>query len=185
MFWHPFLSIANESLTWWFIATLIGSGFCFFFLNATGRRLRTAAAPMGIVSLAMSETGSQSRRVISSWDDTAQDDAWRNLSLDYIFIPLYTTALALISIKAAHWFTDTGALWMSNLTIAFAWGAWLAGLLDVAENSALLRSLQVYPDVPDGLARMASWCARLKFLLIGMAALMALFGFVSTFQQVG
>ena len=182
MFWHPFLSIANESLTWWFMATLIGSGFCFFVLNATGRRLRTNEAPMGVVTLAMAETGNQSRRVISSWDETAKDAAWRNLSLDYIFIPLYTTALAILAIKASHWFAESNALWLSNLAIAFAWGAWLAGLLDVGENSALLRSLQVYPDVPDGLAQMASWCARLKFLLIGLAAVLALFGFVTTLR---
>lgn len=182
MFWHPFLSITNEALTWWFMATLIGSGFCFLVLSATGRRLRTNDAPMGIVSLAMADTGSQSRRVISSWDEFAQETAWKNLSLDYVFIPLYTTALAMLSIKTAHWFVDIDAVWMSNLAIVFAWGVWLAGLLDVAENSALLRCLQVYPDVPDGLAQMASWCARLKFLLIGLGVLLALFGFVTTLR---
>ena len=180
MFWHPFLTVTQESLSWWFIVTLVSSGFCFFFLSATGRRLRTSEAPMGIVSLAMSDTGSRSRRVISSWDAGAQQDAWRNLSLDYVFIPLYTTALAILAIKTSHWFAESNAIWMSNLAIALAWGAWLAGILDVGENSALLRSLQVYPDVPDGLAQLASWCARVKFLLLGMAALLTLVGFVTT-----
>ena len=128
----------------------------------------------------MADTGSRSRRVISSWDETAQESARKNLSLDYIFIPLYTTALAILAIKTAHWFADSNALWMSNVAIAFAWGAWLAGLLDIGENCALLRCLQVYPDVPNGVAQMANWCARLKFLLIGLAAVSAIFGFVTT-----
>jgi hypothetical protein len=178
--WHPLADFTPTALTWLFMATLIGTVFLFFVLESSARRLRTSAAPRGIASLETAETQEQCRAVINSWDDTSLESARRNLTLDFFFIPLYTTLLAILGVLAAHWFASREMRWMSDLAMLLAWAQWLIALFDVASNSALLRTLQVYPDVPDHLPQMSTWCARLKMLMIGMAVFFGFFGLVSS-----
>ena len=85
---------------WWFVLLAVASGFCFFWLQTLSRRLRTEVAPLGMVSLQLANSGASSREVVASWGNPERDSAERSLCLDYAFIPLYTTALALLSIMA-------------------------------------------------------------------------------------
>jgi hypothetical protein len=178
--WHPLAGFQPETLTWLFMLLLIATVLFFFWLESTGRRLRTAEAPLGIVSLELADTPERARQIIDSWGETARDAARRNLSMDFVFIPLYTTLLAVAGIMASRWFVAGGYVWMGNLAVALAWGQWIAGLFDAAENCALLRTLQVHPDIPDGLPQMSSWCARIKFLLIIAAVFFSLFGLATS-----
>ena len=65
--------------------------------------------------------------------------------------------------------------WMSVLALSLAWGQWVIGLLDLAENSTLLRILQTYPEIPDGMTRLMGTFSRLKVFLILMAIIGTIF----------
>lgn len=177
--WHPFLSVSPQTLVWWLVILSIAAGVCFMMLVSRGRQLRTRQAPHGMVSLQLADSGAASRHVIQSWGVADREVAHRSLCLDYVFVPLYTTALSILSILAARWFSTMGLSGMSTAAVTLAWGHWVIGMFDIAENSALLRMLQIAPDIPNGLARFASWCARLKFGLIMMAVLCAAFGLMA------
>ena len=178
MWWHPFLELSWESLTWLLMFLTVASLIGWMWLATMGRQLRTDVAPLGIVSLQLCDSSQASQEIVDSWDKTAQENAVRSLTLDYYFVPIYTTALAVVGIMAARWFSQQGMLFMGNLAVALAWGQWLAGMIDYAENSTLLRMLQMYPEIPESLCRFGSTCTRLKFLLILMGIASCLFGFL-------
>ncbi len=178
--WHPLDLISPTALGWLFLVLLVVSVALFLRLDALGRRLKTTMAPLGIVSLEMSVSADESRAIIESWDEQARDDARRHLCLDYFFIPVYSTALAMLGVMSARWFAGKGLDGLAALAMVLAWGQWVAGLFDFTENSTLLRILAMYPDIPDQLPRLAGWCARIKFLLIFLAVLCCLVGLVTS-----
>ena len=178
--WHPLEYFSPSAQGWLLLVLVVMSVMFYVRLQSLGRRLKTAVAPLGIVSLEMCLSAAESRTIIDSWDEEAQEDARRLLCLDYLFIPIYTTALAILGIIAARWFAGKGLTSLATLTMVLAWGQWIAGLFDFTENSTLLRILSMYPDIPDSLAKLAGWSARIKFLLIMMAILSCLFGLVTS-----
>ncbi len=178
--WHPLIHMAPGSLGWLLLFLLVIAIIIYVRLETWGRRLRNSAAPMGIVSLEMCLAAEESESIIDSWDDLAREDARRYLCLDYFFIPVYSTAMATLGVMSARWFADKGLDGMAWFAILLAWGQWVAGLFDFTENSALLRILQMYPDIPDGLTRLAGWSARMKFLLITLAVLCCMFGLLTS-----
>ena len=162
--WHPLADFTSSGLTWLFMLMLIGGGFVFFALQSMGRRLRTNVAPRGIASLECATTPEQCQSILDSWDDASLDAAQRHLTLDFVFIPLYTTLLAILGIVASRWFAAIGLVWLSDLSMILAWTQWLIGLLEVVSNCAMMRTLQVNPDVPEALPHLSVWCARIKSL---------------------
>lgn len=178
--WHPLLSLTPTVQGWLFLVLLIGTVLLFLRLENLGRRLRTSTAPMGIVSLDMSLSSRESESIIDSWDDEAREDARKHLCMDFFFIPIYSTALAILGVMSARWFGAKGLTMLSSLAIWLAWGQWIAGLLDFAGSSTLLRTLQMYPEIPERLPNVSGWCARLKFFLILAAILCSLFGLVTS-----
>lgn len=180
--WHPFAGFSSSGLTWLFMLSLIGSGFLLFALESLGRRLRTNVAPRGIASLEAADSPDQCARILDSWDDVALDAAQRYLTMDFLFVPAYTTLLAILGVVASNWFAARGFNWLSDLTMVLAWTQWLIGLLDIASNCAMMRTLQVSPDVPEGLPQLSSWCARIKIFVLFMAAFFGFFGLLSSFS---
>ena len=178
--WHPLEYFSRGALGWLLLALMAFAIVLYLRLQSLGRRLRNATAPLGIVSLEMCLSSEESRGIIESWDEDAREDARRMLCLDYFFIPIYTTAMAILGVLASRWFAAKGLSSMGTIAMYLAWGQWLAGLFDFTENSALLRILSMYPDIPDGLTQLAGWSARIKFLLIIMAVLCCLFGLVTS-----
>jgi hypothetical protein len=178
--WHPLTELSSGALGWLLLALMVTAVLLFVRLESLGRRLKTGPAPLGIVSFEMAMSGEESRDIIDSWDEQARDDARQNLCLDYFFIPVYTTALAIMGVMSSQWFATKGLTGMSHLAMWLAWGQWIAGLFDFAENSILLRILDMYPTIPDRLPKVAGWCARIKFLLIFLAGLCCAFGLVAS-----
>lgn len=144
------------------------------------RPLQTAAAPSGIVSFELAGTLAAAQAMIASWDQQAQLLAAFGLGLDYLFMPLYATAIALACVVAAGGPLRSRRL-LVTVGLLLAWGAWLAALLDAVENYALLRVL-LGSEVPAWPA-IARWCASLKFLLILAGLAYALLGGVMYFVQ--
>lgn len=179
--WHPLAGFSSSGLLWLFMLTLIGSGFVFFALETMGRRLRTNVAPRGIASLETADTPDSCRRILESWDDLSLQAAERHLTMDFVFIPLYTTFLAILGIAASRWFAASGLIWLSNFAMILAWTQWLIGLLEIASNCTMMRTLQVSPDVPDGLPQMSAWCSRLKTFILFMSGIFGLLGLLTSF----
>ncbi len=177
--WHPLLGLGPAALGWLLLVLLAASAVLFVRLEAVGRRLRTTAAPLGIVSLEMCLSAADSRAVIESWDEAARVDARTYLCWDYFFIPLYTTALAILGVMASRWFAAKGLDGLATFAIILAWGQWIAGLFDFTENSTLIRILSMYPAIPAALPRLAGWCARIKFLCVLLGLLCCLCGLVT------
>lgn len=108
-----------------------------------------------------SQTGAD--EVIGSWSTGQQLHAAFGLGLDYLFMPLYATTLAL----ACVWVTAAKSQRWGTAGVCCAWGAWAAALFDALENLALLRLL--LGPVTDSAAVLASVCATAKFALIAVA----------------
>ena len=95
------------------------------------------------------------------------------LGIDYLFMPVYATALALGILLASgrhgSWFATLGA-WLG-------WGAYAAALFDAVENYALARMLmlnEVWSPWPE----VAAFSASVKFLLLLFGLFYALVGWL-------
>ena len=180
---HPLENIpatARKSLFW---AFLIGTLILFAVFRVLDAPLRTPAAPNGIVSFEMAGTPIQAQAIIDSWNDVstltsdvtgglvpgpisrAYSFAAFGLGLDYRFMPLYATVLALGILLAAGRHKDR----FSGLGMWLGWGAFTAALFDSVENYTLARMLlmsQVWSPYPE----VAAFSARVKFglLLLGL-----------------
>jgi len=159
---HPLLLIPHDRRSPLFLLFLALTLLAMLALNATGRALSTDAAPAGIVSYEFAGDVSTANEIIDSWDETAQIYAGFNLGLDYAFLLLYSTTIAM----AVLWLSASlsNRKWLLLLAITLAWGQWLAAGLDAIENFALLRMLVTQPMEP--WPQIAWWCAAIKFGLV-------------------
>jgi hypothetical protein len=141
-------------------------------MQAIGGPLANQAAPLGIVDFEFAGELAVAERILESWGDAGRARAGLSLGLDYLFLVLYASTLALACAGMArmlsrHWraAAAAGAL--------LAWGQLAAGLLDAVENFALIQLLLG----SDGAAwpPLAWWCAAAKFSLVaaGLAYLLA------------
>jgi len=141
--------------------------------SITGAPLNTEAAPYGVISFELAGSLERVNTIFASWDAAARERAAFGLGLDYFFIPVYATAIALgcalasRSLKARQWPLE-------SLGAIISWGLLLAGLLDIIENIALTITLFSAPSAP--YPQIATACAALKFTLIFLALVYAHYG---------
>jgi hypothetical protein len=193
---HPlnFVSAARRKPLFW--AFLTGTLVLFAVFRILDAPLRTPAAPDGIVSFELAGTPFQAQAILESWQQAASlasdvagepvpalasrvySFAAFGLGLDYLFMPVYATALALgiLLVAGRHkgWFFTLGA-WLG-------WGAYAAALFDALENYALARMLlenQVWSPFPE----LAAYSATVKFGLLLLGLVYALAGWVWPRQQ--
>ncbi|WP_437707098.1 hypothetical protein WMF45_25685 [Sorangium sp. So ce448] len=144
------------------------------------KRLRTEAAPCGIISFELAGTRARVRRILESWGDDARLSAAFSLGVDYLFMAAYANGLALACVMGADALRTRG-LPAAGLGAPLAWGQWLAGLLDATENAALLRILRgsdepLWPPL-------ARRCAQAKFFLVGAGIAYGLLGYHARRRQ--
>jgi len=188
---HPLDFIPNNSRKPIFWALLAGTLVLYAVFGILDIPLRTSAAPNGIVSFELAGTPFQAQAIIDSWHEIAYllssvegqpvpglvsrayAFAVFGLGLDYLFMPVYATALALGILLAAGrhpgWFAKFGA-WLG-------WGAYAAALFDAVENYALARMLmmnQVWSPYPE----VAAFSASVKFTLLSLGLVFALVGWL-------
>ena len=186
---HPLEFLPKYARKRIFLGFLAGTLILFSIFRVLDEPLRTSVAPSGIVSFEYSGTPFQAQAIIDSWHEMAYllssvkgeslsgfvsraySFAVFGLGLDYLFMPIYATALALGVLLAAgrheRWFALLGA-WLG-------WGAYTAALFDAAENYALARMLlinQVWSPYPE----IALICAMIKFVLLGSGLAYAFVG---------
>jgi hypothetical protein len=144
---------------------LLGGGLSLLLLlgmTALDRRLRTPAAPSGIISFELAGTWTAAARILASWDSTARIQAGISLGLDFSFLAAYAFTLAGAARKVA---VPLGAMygWLGATGRLLAGCAWLAAGLDAVENLALIQLL-----IGPGAAwqpALAAGCAWPKFAL--------------------
>jgi hypothetical protein len=147
-------------LFWFFLFLVI---LLMVVFNWLGVPLATAAAPNGMISYELAGTPAKSQSILDSWNAHAQLLAAFSLGLDYLFMLVYASALALACLWAGGSLAEHG--WpLANISRWLAWGAYLAAALDAVENVALVQQLLAGAgELP---ARLAQICAALKFGLI-------------------
>jgi len=160
------------------IFPLVGSGLLLFFLlYLVGLPLTTPAAPYGIVSFELARNTGQAQTILDSWSQRAQLRAAFSLGLDFLFIPIYNTGLAMCCLWAAQFQRERRRFsnWLVLIGIPgvlLAWAQTLAGGLDLVENLALSNMLLGSVSAP--WPQVSSICAALKFCLVGIGILYAL-----------
>lgn len=100
--------------------------------------------------------------LIHSWSTEQQLRAAFSLGLDFLYLPLYSTTIAL----ACLWATEGRPESWQAAGRWFAWGAWGAAVFDAVENLALYRLL--LGPATDAAALLSSLCATAKFTLIAL-----------------
>jgi len=139
----------------------------------TGGSLNTDPAPLGIISLELSGSVDVANSILSSWDDDTRMRAAFGLGLDFLFIPVYVGALTLGCALSSRNIEKRS--WpLTQLGNALAWGVCLAGFLDVIENVSLL--LILFDEAASPWPQIAATCAMIKFSLIFLALVFALYG---------
>lgn len=172
---HPFEKIPPEWAKKLFWITFIASLLILLIFRVIGAPLNTDAAPSGIVSYELAGNVAKAQAIVDSWDQTARLYAAFGLGFDFLFMLVYSSAIALGCVMAA------GVLHRYNWPLAkvgtwLAWGLWLAALMDAVENVALTVILvsKVYSPLPE----LAGWCATIKFNLILIGLVYSFLGLV-------
>lgn len=153
-----------RKLNHWFI--LAGTVTMFYVMGVTGRILKTAETPLGILDLEFANNSVKTGEIMSAWSNTEADTsdkisaAIKNTWLDFIFIFFYSFLLfhtcRIISKKFKGPLLKTGN--------ALALGALLAGSLDVAENTGMLITLNGH--VSATVAMLTSIFAITKWMIV-------------------
>ena len=139
-----------------------------FLIITIGFRFIGPAQPT-IVDFELAGTTARSAEIINAWDTADKVRAGFSLGFDFLYMPVYSTLIALACVWAAgvlafrQWRT-TGLL--------LAWGLWLAALLDAKENMAL--TFMLFGTVADPYPQVAQICASIKFGLILLGLVFAL-----------
>jgi hypothetical protein len=118
-------------------------------------------AQPSIVDFELAGSVPQAQSIIDAWNETDRIRAGFSLGFDYLYMPVYSTTIALACILAA------GVLQRKawhTIGLLLAWGLWLAAIFDAIENLALFTELlgnniAPYPQI-------AQICALIKFGLI-------------------
>lgn len=155
---------------------VLATVFVFTALQVVNWPLRDAAvAPVGIISFQFAGTVPQAQAMLDLWASRGVlPHAAFSTGLDCLFPVLYGTALAFACFWAAvQWEWRSPAL--ARLMRLLAWGQWLAGGLDLVENTAqavMILSGQAAAPLPE----LIWWCAGSKFALVGAGLLTAAAG---------
>ena len=105
----------------------------------------------------------KARAIRDSWDGTAHLRAAFGLGFDHLFILAYSLTIALGCVGAMGMHRELRPA-LAAAGLPLAWGAWMAGVLDIAENAALFTVLLNNPTSP--WPQVAWWAATAKFLLV-------------------
>jgi len=188
---HPLNFLPAQARKPLFFAFLAGTLGLFALFRVLDTPLQTPVAPSGIVSFELAGTPFQAQAIIDSWNEAATlassvagkpvpglvsrayAFAAFGLGIDYLFMPVYSTALALGILLAAGrhegWFAVLGS-WVG-------WGAYTAAIFDAVENYALGRMLllnEVWSPYP----QMAAFSATVKFTLLAVGVVFTLVGWL-------
>lgn len=157
--WHPFDVLPPRTRGPVVVSLTAATLLLMAAFQATGGPV----GPGGIVPFEVAGTAERAAAMMKTWGESGSRAAAFSLGLDFLFIPVYSTAISFGCAWTAGRFRP-GML--HRLGILLAWGLWVAALLDCIENVALLvllldRVIEPWPHI-------AAVCAWTKFALISL-----------------
>lgn len=132
-------------------------------LRLQGNSLKTLSAPLAIVDLEFANTQQRLQEVLQLWDLSVVK---MNIWLDFLFIVSYVLFLSI----AAEWCAmkwNAGIMRQIGLTLVRV--AYIAGLLDIAENLLMLQTLAGNSTTTS--LELTYYCAASKFTLVAIILL--------------
>jgi hypothetical protein len=126
-----------------------------------------------IVDFELAGSVDKADQIINAWSETDRIRAGFSLGFDYLYMPVYSTTIALACVIAAGVLKSKA--WYS-IGILLAWGLWIAAISDATENLALFTEL-----LGDNVApwpQVAQICATIKFGLILLGLLYVIVGVI-------
>jgi hypothetical protein len=165
---HPLAAIPSDKRTRVFVPLLIATLVITFLFRFIGPVQPT------IVDFELAGSVPKAQAIIDAWSETDRIRAGFSLGFDYLYMPLYSTTIALAGILAAGVLRRKA--WRTS-GLLLAWGLWVAALCDATENLALYTELlgnnvAPYPQV-------AQICATIKFGLIVLGLLYVIAGVIA------
>jgi hypothetical protein len=133
----PFSALTPRSRAVFALSAIIASVVLSAVMAVIDEPLQNHAAPLGIVSFELAWSTANAQAILASWDAPARVYAGLILGLDYLYLLVYSTAVAATCAWAAR---RHSGRWHA-LGIGLCWGQWLAALCDASENLALIRIL--------------------------------------------
>jgi hypothetical protein len=156
---HPFPWLVDHRAVWlgllWAATLALAT-----VLSIRGKSLQTPDAPRGVLSLELAWSQAGADAVLGSWSESLRDEARTQIRLDFLFLVVYPLALSL----SCAWLAESPLDSMAPAGVFIAWAVLLAGPLDLIENVTMLRMISA--GATTALARLAAWCAGLKFTLV-------------------
>lgn len=132
-------------------------------MRIQGSSLKTNTSPRAIVDLEFADTQPRLHELLMRWDISIVK---MNIWLDFLFIVTYVLFLSiaaeLTAIKWKEGFGQKIGFWLARI-------AYLAGILDIAENLLMLQS--VAGNYTDTSLQLTYYCAAVKFILAGLVVL--------------
>ena len=157
---HPFTFLETWPLRWLVLTVLLAIAAAVMFARIGPLdHLLQEKVPAGIFALEFSWSGGRAREILDAWAGleakVREQTYW-----DYLFLLCYPVALSL----ACAMLADAPANPVPLIGIFVAWATLAAAPLDALENLAMLR--MVADGASETLAKLATWCAGLKFTVL-------------------
>jgi hypothetical protein len=166
--WNP-SSLVPAGMRPWF---LVISVVLLFLANHFMKQLVAAVRPPPL-DLQFAWGEARASKILKKWSDADKRAVRLNLALDFVFIVIYVTSIALACALGADALAVAG--WPGGgMGGIFVRAIIIAGLLDAIENVAQLLMLAGHKTQP--WPALASLCASIKFFLAGVALLYAFYG---------
>jgi len=165
---HPLASLPHDKRVRVFVSLLIATLVLTFLFRFIGPNQPT------IVDFELAGSVPKAQAIIDAWSETDRIRAGFSLGIDYLYMPVYSTTIALACVLAA-WVLKSKA-WRS-IGLLLAWGLWAAAIFDAIENVALLTILLGNNVAP--WPQIAQICATIKFALILAGLLYAVAGVIA------
>ncbi len=164
---HPLVAIPSDKRTRAFVPLLIATLVITFLFRFIGPAQPT------IVDFELAGSVPKAQAMMDAWNENDRIRAGFSLGFDYLYMPVYSTTIALACVMAA------GALKRQAWHIVgllLAWGLWIAAVSDATENLALFTELLGNNVAP--WPQVAQICATIKFGLIVLGLLYVVAGVV-------
>ena len=159
---HPLEAIPHGKRLVIFLALL-----AVFLVITIGFRFIGPAEP-NIVDFELAGTTDRATEIINTWDMQDRIRAGFNLGFDYLYMPVYSTLIALACVWGAG--VLASRRWR-KAGLLLGWGLWAAALFDAMENVAL--TVILFGTVAAPYPQVAQVCAILKFGLIVLGLMFA------------
>lgn len=143
-----------------FSVAAVSSLLMFIIMRVQGGSLKTAISPRAIVDLEFADTDARLHELLMNWDISVVK---MNIWLDFLFIVAYVAFLS-VSAEICAWKWNNAILRNTGLWLARM--AYLAGVLDLAENLLMLQSIAGHYN--DASLQLTFYCAAIKFAMAGL-----------------